>query len=213
MFWFGGGRAAQKSTSGPDWEARIRLSLTPGRYTGPGPDQENYMYSLLQLFAGLLDRVLAVVLAITAAQAPLYYAQYTQVLAGVRLEAETRYLELQREAQRLQMSVEAFVTRHEASREPVFQASGRIHRNTLNRYRQYDAAWQALRSASPLQKPERLRRYYDQRIHAAVQFQPGLPLNTEGLVWAGIGLLLAWPLAALARWLLVPRRASRRALS
>ena len=112
------------------------------------------MRSLLQLFAGLLDRVLAVVLAITAAQAPIYYAQYSQVLAGVRLEAEARYLELQQEARRLHMSVEAFVTRHEASGEPTFQASGRIHRNTLTRYRLYDTAFQALRSASPTQKPE-----------------------------------------------------------
>ncbi|TAJ50877.1 MAG: DUF2937 family protein [Nevskiaceae bacterium] len=171
------------------------------------------MRSLLQLFAGLLDRVLAVVLAITAAQAPIYYAQYTQVLAGVRLEAEARYLELQQEARRLHMSVEAFVTRHEASGEPTFQASGRIHRNTLTRYRLYDTAFQALRSASPTQKPERLWRYFDRRIHDAVQFQPGLPINTEGLVWASLGLLLAWPLAALARWLLLPQSPGRRSLS
>lgn len=171
------------------------------------------MHGLTQLIAGLLDRMLAVVLAITVAQAPLYYAQYTQVLAGVRLEAEARYLELQKEAQQLHMSVEAFVTRHEASRDPAFQASGRIHRNTLNRYRQFDAAWRDLSSASPAQKPERLWRHYDRRIHEAVQFQPGLPLNTEGLVWGGIGLLLAWLLAALARWLLLPQRTNRRALS
>ncbi|ROH91005.1 DUF2937 family protein [Stagnimonas aquatica] len=170
------------------------------------------MHSLAQLLAGLLDRILAVVLAITAAQAPIYYAQYLQVLSGVRLEAEARYLELQREAQQLHMSVEAFVTRHEANADPAFQASGRIHRSTLSRYRQYDAAWQALSSASADQKPARLWRHFDPRIHAAVRFTPGLPLNREGLVWAGIGLLLAWLLASLGRWLLLPSPRSRNAL-
>lgn len=162
------------------------------------------MHSLAQLIAGLLDRILAVVLAITAAQAPIYYSQYLQVLSGVRLEAEARYLELQKEAEQLHMSIEAFVTRHEANGDPAFQASGRIHRSTLNRYRQYDAAWQALNSASPSQKPARLWRHFDSRVHDAVQFKPGLPLDQEGLIWAGIGVLLAWLLATMGRWLLLP---------
>lgn len=160
---------------------------------------------LFRLFTGFLDRLLAVTLAVAAAQAPVYYAQYLQTLAGVRQEATARYHELQQEAAALRLDVEAFVQRHEQNADPVFQASGRIHRNTLARYQRFERSWQALNAADVWHRPLVMVRHFDPEIDQAVRFRPGLPLDLEGLGWAVAGLLLAGLLSALAGALLRPR--------
>lgn len=160
----------------------------------------------MPFLARFLDRVLAVVLAIAAAQAPVYLDQYTHVLAGVRLEAATRYEELVREAGALQLGVETFVQRHEQNADPVFQASGRIHRTTLERYRRFETSYRALTEASAWRRAVVLARQFDPDIHAAVRFAPGLPLSTEGLAYAVAGVLLAGLISGTLGWLLAPQR-------
>lgn len=164
------------------------------------------MSFLARFCTGFLDRLLAVVLALAAAQAPIYLDQYTQVLAGVRLEASTRYEELVREANALQLSVERFVQRHEQNADPVFQASGRIHRTTLERYRRFETSYRELTEASAWRRPVVLARQFDPQIHEALRFTPGLPLSTEGLVWALGGVLLAGLISGTLGWLFAPQR-------
>ena len=161
---------------------------------------------LLRLGAGLLARILAVLMAVAAAQAPVYYDQYLQALAGVRQEAEVRYQELLREATALQLSVEEFIVRHEVNGDAVFQASGRIHRTTLERYQRFDAAYRALSSADAWHKPVQLAREFDPDIQAIVQFKPALTLSREALVWALCGVLAAWLISGTLGWLLQPSR-------
>lgn len=159
-----------------------------------------------RLLGGLLNRLLAVALTLAAIQMPVYYAQYLQLLSGVRLEAESRYLELRNEAQRLGVDLEAFIARHELNPDPVFQASGRIHRSTLRRFERADQAWRALTAADPLRKPLALYRHFDPELHAALRFSPGLPLNAEAAGWGLAGLLLASLLSGVAAALLPGRR-------
>ena len=142
--------------------------------------------------AGLIERLLGLTLAVCAAQFPLYYGQYLDTLGGVRLEAENRYHELEREAAGVQLSVEDFVTRHEVSPDPVFVASGRIHRNTVSRYQHFQATWAEMATATPWRKPLLLHRNYDADLAHAFSFRPGLPFNSEGASWAAIGLLAGW---------------------
>jgi hypothetical protein len=152
-----------------------------------------------RVLGGLLDRVLTVVLTVAALQLPVYYGQYLQVLTGVRLEAEARYLELKREAEGLHLDIEQFIVRHELNPDPVFQASGRIHRSTLERFQRADQAWRELSSATPLQKPVTLYRNFDPSLHEALSFEPGLPHTLEAVGWAGAGLLLSALIGGLFR--------------
>lgn len=163
------------------------------------------MNLLARLFGGLASRVLAVVLAVSAAQLPVYYEQYLQTLAGARQEAALRYEELLREAGSLNLGAEDFIVRHEENSDPVFQSSGRIHRTTLQRYQKLDAAWQALSTASVFEKPLALPKHFDRQLAEAVRFSPGLPLTLEAGAYALAGLLIAWLLSALCGVLLLPR--------
>lgn len=162
------------------------------------------MSFLAHLFGGLLSRVLAVVLALAAAQLPVYYAQYLQTLSGARVEAQGRYEELVREAGALNLDAEDFIVRHEENSDPVFQSSGRIHRSTLARFTKLDTAWRALSQASVLNKPAALLRHYDPAIAKAVPFEPGVPLTMEAAGYALAGVVAAWLLSTLFGALLLP---------
>lgn len=159
--------------------------------------------NLLSRFAGgLAERVLAVVLAVGLAQFPLYFQAYRNTVAGAQTEAALRYQELVTEAARLQLSVEGFVEKHEDDRDAVFQASGRMHRTTLEHYQRYGTMVQALDGAPAWRRPVVLAQNFDRELYAATRFSPGLPLTFEGGAYALIGLLLAWMLGGLAGLLL-----------
>ncbi|MES2883164.1 MAG: DUF2937 family protein [Pseudomonadota bacterium] len=162
------------------------------------------MSFLARLFGGLAGRILAVVLAVSAAQFPVYYAQYVQTLTGARQEASLRYEELMREAKVLNLGAEDFIIRHEENSDPVFQASGRIHRTTLARFNKLDAAWQALSTATVFEKPLALAKHFDRQLAGAVRFTPGVPLTLEAGAYALGGIVVAWLLSALFGALLLP---------
>ncbi|PPE73570.1 hypothetical protein C3942_12260 [Solimonas fluminis] len=155
------------------------------------------MNLLARFLGGVSERIAAVVLAVAAAQFPVYFLAYGNTLAGAQMEAEARYRELLAEAATLHLGVEDFVRRHEENADAVFQASGRIHRSTLERYRRYSAMQEALRSAPAWERPLVLARNFDPAIHAAARFEPGLPLTLEAGAYALAGLLLAWLLTSL----------------
>lgn len=151
---------------------------------------------LLKTFGHLLDRSLVVILALGCAQFPLFYEQYLDTLAGAHSEAEVRYRELERSAATLRLSIDQFIERHQDNADPVFRASGDIHRNTVARYRRFDAALTQMRGAAPWGKPVALAQFYDPQIAGAMRFEPGVPLTAEGLAYGFAGLLLAAMLGA-----------------
>lgn len=164
------------------------------------------MSFIARFFGGLTGRILAVALAVSTAQFPVYYEQYVQTLTGARQEASLRYAELMREAGVLNLGAEDFIIRHEENSDPVFQASGRIHRTTLARFNKLDAAWQALSNATLLEKPMALLKHFDRTLADAVRFTPGVPLTLEAATYALGGIVLAWLISMLCGALLMPPR-------
>lgn len=164
------------------------------------------MSFIARLFGDLTGRILAVALAVSAAQFPVYYAQYLQTLTGAKQEASLRYQELMREAGVLNLGAEDFIVRHEENSDPVFQASGRLHRTTLARFNKLDTAWQALSNATAFEKPLALLKHFDRQLAEAVRFTPGVPLTLEAAAYAFGGIVLAWLISALFAALLLPSR-------
>lgn len=166
------------------------------------------MNFLARFLGGISERIAAVVLAVAAAQFPVYYLAYGNTLAGAQMEAAARYEELRAEAQTLHLGLEDFIRRHEENADAVFKASGRIHRNTVERYQRYTAMQEALRGAPAWERPLALARNFDPALHKATRFEPGLPLTLEAAAYALAGLLLAWMLTALVGLALRPRAPS-----
>ncbi len=151
---------------------------------------------LARAFGHLIDRVFIVLVALAAAQFPMFYAQYANTVAGAEAEAHARYEELQRSAAQVQLTVDQFIEHHRGSSDAAFQASGEIHRSTVTRFRRLEAALGRLRSAQPWEKPVVLAQVWDRDLFAATRLQPGLPLTTEGLLYGLAGLILAALLGA-----------------
>ena len=164
------------------------------------------MQLIARFLGGLTGRILAVVMAVAAAQFPVYYAQYLQTLAGARQEAGLRYEALVREAGAVNLNAQDFIVRHESNGDPVFQASGRLHRHTLSRFTALDAAFKALSTAGPLHKPAALARHFDRTLAPAVKFTPGIPFTLEAAGYGLAGLLLAWLVSAGFGAVLMPAR-------
>lgn len=148
------------------------------------------MRFLFGFIGSMMDRVLCAAFALVLAQFPVYVNQYIDVLSGARMEATKAYQALEAEAQRLNIDVERFVRHHEESNDSIFQASGRLHRRTIQRYKSLNEAFDALTTASIWQKPLVWRKYFDPDINQAIQFEWGVPFNTEGAVYALVGLML-----------------------
>lgn len=164
------------------------------------------------LVGGLASRIMAVLFAVAAAQFPIYFTAYSNTLAGATLEAQARYNELVHEASRLQLNVEEFIVRHETNNDEVFRASGRIHRSTLQRYQRYSGMQTALNETPVWKRSVTLAQNFDHELHAATQFQPGVPLNAEGAAYALLGVIAAWLISALLGLLFMPTPARRSAL-
>lgn len=148
------------------------------------------MRFLLGFVGSMMDRILCVAFALILAQFPVYVNQYVDVLSGARMEATKAYQALEAEAQKLGIDVERFVKHHEESNDSIFVASGRLHRRTIERYTSLNTAFTALTTASMWDKPFVFKQYYDSDIANAIQFELGVPFNTEGAVYALVGLML-----------------------
>jgi hypothetical protein len=156
----------------------------------------------------LIDRVFIVAFAIASAQFPIFYGQYANTLAGATAEAQARYSELERAANRVHLTIDGFIERHNSSPDPAIQESGEIHRNTVTRYKKLQAALDDVRSAPFWRKPVVVAQRWDPEIFQATAFEPGLPMTSEGLIYGFAGLLLAALLGTGTRT--VYRRASGR---
>lgn len=146
---------------------------------------------LLFAFIGrFFDRAFCLALAITATQAPVYVAQYIDVLSGARTEARKLYDDLEKEATKFSMDVEGYISRIEANSDTLVRSHAGVSRRALERYKRYEAAWAAFEAAPGWKKPLVWLRYREADLEKAVQFEPGLNFTMAGLLYAGIGLVV-----------------------
>ena len=86
-------------------------------------------------------------------------------------------------------------------------------RTRIYRYERLNADYQALASAAPLQRLARVWRFRDPDLVQRTwgDFQPAVPVTSEGLIFAGLGYAGGWLLVTLVLGALVGRRRLRRA--
>lgn len=156
---------------------------------------------LLRPVLELIDRIVCIVAAIALAQAPLYIEQYVHVLSGALAEAKIAYTDLEKRAASLMppLSVEEFISHHLQSEDEVFQASGKHFQEQVLRYENYQLAYEKLTTCSLLQKPFVFLQYKNDALLQALDFKPGFPFSTEGLVYGLIGALLGFVLVSAIR--------------
>jgi len=160
----------------------------------------------LRFLSGLLDRLAALLGATLLAQFPQFYGQYLQRLGGHIDELRRTLSAYEQAAATLGLSLDQYIEEHLAADSQVIASSGEIIADLAARLWQLEEALQALVSATPLTRWFVFIRHADWSIARQCwhSFTPGLPTTPEGLVYAGVGLLLGWFLYSLAQALLSP---------
>jgi hypothetical protein len=174
--------------------------LAAGLYFGKKTDM-SLLSKVFSPIGSLLDRVICVVFAVVLAQAPVYMAQYIDVLAGAQMEAGKVYEELTVAARTFDLEVDPYLDKLASNADPMVRNSAEVQLNAVARYRRYTEALKALRDRSAWVRPFMLMRHYDPSVHAAMDFEPNVPLTIEGAVYAGLGVVLALLVMALFKGL------------
>ncbi len=125
-------------------------------------------------------------------QFPEFYQQYLQRLGGRLDQALVQEARIYEAAQSQGLSVADYLARFVQSADPVFQAEGKVIQAALADAEALRVSLLALADASVLERPITLFRYLDHSVLTATfdTFKPALPVTTEGLTYAAIGMLL-----------------------
>lgn len=145
----------------------------------------------------LTDRILCIVFAIVFAQAPVYMAQYIDVLSGAQMESRKLYDDLVERASKYDLTVEEFLERLLSNPDALVKENAEVSQSAVMRYKNYTEALDALLNSAAWVRPFRLMKYYDPSINAAIHFEPNVPLTWEGIAYGFIGMVIALLLIAL----------------
>lgn len=166
----------------------------------------------------LVRRAIIVVVAAaggaTGSQLPEYSQQYRQRLGGALDEMRQVVADFDADAQASGLSRDEALATYGQSIEPFLRDRGLTMTQLIQRHDNLLRQWTALEQARPLERPLVVLRYPDERVArgAMRDYEPAAPLTAAGLVWAGLGVLLAgalaWLLAGLTRAVMPRRRAA-----
>lgn len=144
------------------------------------------------MISRLANSAAAALGALSLSQFPEFYQQYLQRLGG-RLEQalvqEARYYAAAKDAG---LTIEEYIARFTTTSDEVLQNEGYIIQATLVDAHDLREALQTMTAAAPFERPFAFLSHLDQQtMNAAFDaFRPALPVTTEGLVYAGVGVLI-----------------------
>lgn len=158
---------------------------------------------------GFIDRLVCVLGAVFAAQAPEFFQQYLQRLGGHLDEARRQLAAFEQAALAAGKPLSRFITDTLANSDAGLAQLGATMRETAGRVDTLAAAQAALLNASGWSRPWAFLTHLDAGIaHAtAAVFRPAVPTTAEGAVYAVLGMGVAFGL-----WQVLIRLPLRRAL-
>ncbi|HLP07507.1 MAG TPA: DUF2937 family protein [Opitutaceae bacterium] len=143
---------------------------------------------------GFLDRVVCVLGAVFAAQAPEFFQQYLQRLGGHLDEVRRQLAAFESAAQAAGKPWPQFVADTSANADPGLAKLGHTMAATAERAEHLAAAHAAMFDASDWTRPWAFLTHLDAEIARATAtvFKPAVPTTVESAVYAGVGVALAF---------------------
>ncbi len=139
----------------------------------------------------MISRILGLAAALSGAvagsQLPEFSQQYRQRLGGALQELEHVVVRFEQDASAVGLTVESALTELETADHELFQRRGLSMRSHVSRYQQLKAQQLAFEQLDPLYRPLALLQGYDQVTLESTwaAFEPAVPLNASGGLWAG----------------------------
>lgn len=140
----------------------------------------------------IFDRILCVAGAVLFSQAPEFMQQYLQRLGGHLAEAQRRLADYERVAVETSQSLDQLIATSKASSEAALAKLGTVMETAGARVAELTAAESAIREASPFTRPVEFLQHMDSAIvrDTWTIYQPAVPTTLEGVLYAGVGLVL-----------------------
>lgn len=140
----------------------------------------------------LIDRVLCVLGAVIASQAPEFMQQYLQRLGGHLAEARRQLAQFEEIARSVGRSLSELAVQYSVNSDPSVVGVGRLMTGTESRVATLAQAETALRDAAVWERPFVFLRHMDTGIARATAdvFKPAVPTTIEGALYALAGVVL-----------------------
>jgi len=147
---------------------------------------------LLGMGDGVLDRVLCVVGTVAFSQIPEFMQQYVQRLGGHLDEARRQLGQFHNAAEQSGITLDRLIAQTSSNSDAAVAKLGGVMTEAVTRVDELQAAQNAILTASIWERPFVFLRNVDSDIARATWqiFKPAVPTTVEGLVYAGIGMLV-----------------------
>jgi hypothetical protein len=147
----------------------------------------------------MLTMAMAMLGGIFFSQAPEFTQQYRQRIGGALDELRAVITRFDNEANRNGLDRQKALGLYAVSPEQFLRAQGGAMQHNFDRYAVLDQQNRDLQDAAPIAKPFVILRNPDPDLitNAWRDFNPGVPVSMAGIVWAAIGLIAGWLIAAL----------------
>ena len=139
------------------------------------------------MFARLFYTIGAIAGGALLSQFPEYYAHYVQRLGGRIDQARLRAAEIRDDAASRGLTVEAYIEQFLES--APHSLEGARMSESIFQLDRMEAAYRALREATPIQRPAAFAEYMNYGLVEATlgDYAPAVPITPEGLSYAGAG--------------------------
>ncbi len=129
--------------------------------------------------------------AMLLSQFPAFYDQYLQRLGGRLDQARIEIARIEDAARQERLSVGAYIAVFLGDEKSPVRRQGHVMEARINELEDLEAAFAALRDAATAARPMRFAEHAENDTARAAweDFQPALPLGTEGMTYGLIGML------------------------
>lgn len=150
------------------------------------------------MFKRFPDGLFAITGAAGLSQFPEFFQQYLQRLGGRLDQAVVQENRITAAARDHGLNIETYVRRLLSSADPVARSEAQNVSAALADADRLRASHDALTSATLYERPVVLTQYFDENLARATfdHFVPAMPVSIEGLVYAGVGMVIGLLLLA-----------------
>ncbi len=142
----------------------------------------------------IIDKVGMCAGALLFSQLPLFIQYYTQQLAGRVHELRWQVEAIRQVALQSGKGLDQYIQKFISSADPDFVLQGQLIQQMVSRWQYYSDGLQALEQSSLWTQPLVFLRYFDWSVARSTyeNFTAGVTLNSEGLIFGGIGMILGY---------------------
>jgi hypothetical protein len=127
------------------------------------------------------------------AQFPAFFQQYLQRLGGMLDQARLDVARLLKDAQSQGQTLETYLEELRATGSSAAAGTADRELDRVDTVKDLEAAYNTLTLADPLERPTAFMAHFDPRVAEETMkaFQPAVPVTSEAMVYAGVGMLIA----------------------